>query len=101
MTTPGAPRPVTAAQPAAVARRESWYGPPGLVGAVVGVLVWGLPYVRLDQRSSLWLWLVPPLLGLFLLVFRGVPRRFGVGLLVSCLTLPLALLLIGLGGYLR
>ena len=84
---------------ARVGSRSAWFGPASVVGAMVGVVLWGLPYAFTRGGGLLWLWLVPPVAGLALLVWRGTARQTGVGLLVSCLTLPVALFAFAVVGF--
>lgn len=69
-----------------------WHGPASLLGVALGLALWALPYVAPRDTVSLLVWLVPPLAGVVLLAVRGPARRLGVGLLASCLALPVTLL---------
>ena len=88
----------TAAGPARVDRTRPWHGPASLAGVVVGVLLWSLPYTGVVGRT-VWVWALPPLLGLVLLPFRGPLRQAGVGLLASCLVVPVGVLVFGVMGF--
>lgn len=76
-----------------------WYGPASVVGVLLGVLLWALPYAFTGGGGLLWVWLLPPVVGGVLMAVRGTPRRVGVGLVASCLTLPVGLLAFGVLGF--
>lgn len=72
-------------------RPEQTAGPASLVGVFVGLMLAGTPVVTdVLWPPSVWFLFcaVPPAVGLTLLLARGVVRRFGLGLLVSALALP-------------
>lgn len=92
MTAPG-----RAAQPSVgVAAPQRWFGPPSLLGVVVGMLVAATPYLGIARHAGL-LVVLPFVVGVLLLAVRGRPRQLGTGLVVSAFALPLTVLLLPLG----
>lgn len=68
------------------------YGPESFVGAICGLVCISTIFVRLAASDSAWPYLAPVLVGAALLPFYGPLRRFGIGLLISLVALPLAVM---------
>lgn len=66
------------------------YGPESFVGAICGLVCMSTIFVRLAPSDSAWPYFAPLLVGAAFLPFYGPLRRFGIGLLISLLALPLS-----------
>lgn len=76
-------------QDASMVTTTPWHGPASVVASALGTLAWfTLLWVWPWDNAPIVLSVVPWVVGLPLLLRRGVVRRIGVGLLASGLLVP-------------
>lgn len=67
------------------------YGPDTLIAITASLVLQGLAIMDLVPISY-WAFILPFVAGLALVAFAGRPRRIGVGLLMSLITLPFSVI---------